>query len=270
MLINGGREPFSVDEVLETFCITPMAARLPLPHKTPFVSDAGLLPEATSPHAAALSLSRAFRSLHLPELIGANLQLRQRQRGLVRRVAQRYAKQGQPQRLGTVDQAATLVESHEAAADAHYEGGRGYQPVVAVWAEADLVLADEFRDGSVPARQAPLTCAKLAFAALPEDLTERYFRGDSACHEQELLDWHRAKAGTVEHTHNEVKNELGGGHVPSQRRGVNSAWFKVTLLTYNLVSALKARILWGAGNSVPPPEFSRRTPRRGFGCIFIG
>ena len=356
MLINGGREPFSVDEVLETFCITPMAARLPLPHKTPFVSDAGLLPEATSPHAAALSLSRAFRSLHLPELIGANLQLRQRQRGLVRRVAQRYAKQGQPQRLGTVDQAATLVESHEAAADAHYEGGRGYQPVVAVWAEADLVLADEFRDGSVPARQAPLTCAQLAFAALPEDLTQRYFRGASACHEQELLawlehpdrerepggrigfavsavmsaalaealrkidepqwktfgheedgtlrqwaevdfvpgekyerkesqprryvglrllkpqgvlfqdgsdrhfhaiitnqrtdggrllDWHRAKAGTVEHTHDEVKNELGGGQVPSQRFGVNSAWFKIALLTYNLASALKGLGLEG-------------------------
>ena len=37
-----------------------------------------------------------------------------------------------------------------------------------------------------------------------------------------LLEWHREKAGTVEHTHDEVKNELGGGHVPSQRFGVNS------------------------------------------------
>ena len=51
-----------------------------------------------------------------------------------------------------------------------------------------------------------------------------------------LLDWHREKAGTVEHTHDEVKNELGGGHVPSQRFGVNSVWFKISLLTYNLVS----------------------------------
>jgi hypothetical protein len=48
-----------------------------------------------------------------------------------------------------------------------------------------------------------------------------------------LLEWHREKAGTVEHTHDEVKNELGGGHVPSQRFGVNSAWFKIALLTYN-------------------------------------
>ena len=60
-----------------------------------------------------------------------------------------------------------------------------------------------------------------------------------------LLDWHREKPGTVEHTHDEVKNQLGGGHVPSQRFGVNSAWFKVSLLTYNLVSAIKWLCLAG-------------------------
>ena len=58
-----------------------------------------------------------------------------------------------------------------------------------MWAEADLVLADEFRDGNVPAKQDPLTCAKLAFAALPETIARRYFRGDSACHEHDLLEW---------------------------------------------------------------------------------
>jgi hypothetical protein len=31
-----------------------------------------------------------------------------------------------------------------------------------------------------------------------------------------LFDWHREKAGTVEHVHDEVKNGLAGGHVPSQ------------------------------------------------------
>src|SRR2546422_7462764 len=84
---------------------------------------------------------------------------------------------------------ATIIESHKQAAYRHYEEGKGYQPMVAVWAEADLALADEFRDGNVPAKQDPLGCAKLAFAALPETIKERYFRGDSACHENELLDW---------------------------------------------------------------------------------
>jgi hypothetical protein len=55
--------------------------------------------------------------------------------------------------------------------------------MVAVWAEADLAVADEFRDGHVPAKQAPL-----AFAALLAMVTQQYFRGDSACHENELLD----------------------------------------------------------------------------------
>src|ERR1035441_5149536 len=115
--------------------------------------------------------------------------LQQVQSGLVRRIARLYDKAGQAQRIATVDQDATIIESHKEAAYWHYEEGRGYQPMVAVWAEADLVLADEFRDGNVSAKQDPLTCAKLAFAALPETITRRYFRGDSACHEYELLDW---------------------------------------------------------------------------------
>ncbi len=416
-----------------------MAARLPLQAKTPFVLDPRPLEEATSPHAGALALSRVYRSLGLPELVEANLPLRQRQRGFsesqmiesvnllqavggdcpedirlinsdvclerglgyrppkatalrgflerfhdeelealrppraqqksfivpssgpvqglqnvlagaVRRIAKRYEQQGQAQRIATIDQDATIIESHKQAALAHYEGGRGYQPMVAVWAEADLVVADQFRDGNVPAKQEPLTCAQLAFAALPGNIMARYFRGDSACHEaglldwlrdparaqepggpigfavsavmsealhaavrqvpekawktfgQEddgtwrqwaevdfvpgdkserkdshplryvglrllkpqgvlfadgtdrhyhavvtnrplegslLLDWHREKAGTVEHVHDEVKNWLGGGHLPSQHFAVNAAWFKLALLTYNLVSAMR-------------------------------
>jgi hypothetical protein len=292
--------------------------------------------------------------------------LQEVQAGCVRRIAKLYEKQGQAQRIATVDQDATVIESHKQAALYHYEGGRGYQPMVAVWAEADLVLADEYRDGNVPAKQAPLTCAKLAFAALPETIRQRYFRGDSACHEQELLnwlkdperekehggrigfavsavmseslakavratqepawttfgqeddgtlrqwaevdfvpgetyeskeskplryvglrllktqgvlfadgsdrhfhavvtnlemagdrllDWHREKAGTVEHTHDEVKNELGGGHVPSQRFGVNSVWFKLALLTYNLVSAIKGLALEGEERTARMKKF---------------
>ena len=416
-----------------------MSARIPILHKTPFEFDPRPLGEASSPHAGALSISRVFRSLRVPDRIAANLKLRKRQRGFsegqmiesvvllqciggdspedirlisndpclerglgyrppkatavrefldlfhdekleelrppreqqksfifpssgpvqalqavqagtVRAIAQRYAEGGQPQRIATIDQDATIIESHKDAALPHYEGGRGYQPMVAVWAEADLVVADEFRDGNVPARQAPLTCAQMAFEALPASVTERYFRGDSACHENDLLnwlkhpdraqdpggrigfavsavmsedlakatkkvrekewktfateadgtqrqwaevpfvpgqknekkdiwplryvglrllkaqgnlfadgsdrhhhavvtnlewdgarllDWHREKAGTIEHVHDEIKNGLGGGHMPSQHFAVNAAWLKLTLLTYNLVSAIR-------------------------------
>lgn len=151
-------------------------------------------------HDAALAQTRPAREVQKAFIRPSSQPvqgLQSVQAGLVRRVAKLYAEQGQPLRLATVDQDATIVESHKQAALSHYDGGRGYQPMVAVWAEADLVLADEFRDGNVSAQQEPLNCAKLAFAALPETVTDRYFRGDSACHERELLAWlnHPDRAG---------------------------------------------------------------------------
>lgn len=95
------------------------------------------------------------------------------------------------QRVATVDQDATIIESHKREALATYEGERGYQPMLAVWAEMNVVLADEFRDGNVPAQKAPLTVARAAFAALPSTVKTYYYRGDSACHESELLKWLR-------------------------------------------------------------------------------
>ncbi len=46
--------------------------------------------------------------------------------------------------------------------------------------------------------------------------------------EAELLDWHRGKAGTVEHAHDVVMNELAGRVLPSQKFGANAAWFVST------------------------------------------
>jgi hypothetical protein len=60
-----------------------------------------------------------------------------------------------------------------------------------------------------------------------------------------LLNWHRKKAGTVEHVHDEIKNGWAGGHVPSQLFGANAAWFKLTLMLYNIGSAIKGLCLEG-------------------------
>jgi hypothetical protein len=276
--------------------------------------------------------------------------------GMVGQIARLFKKNGQEQKIATVDQDATIIESHKKSALSHYDNGRGYQPMVALWSEADLVLSSEFRDGNVPAKQAPLACAKMAFHALPSGIKERYFRGDSACHENELLSWlndparalepggrigfcvsavlepslaaalravkekawttygveadgtqrqwaevdfvpganyehkesvplryvglrllkaqgalfadgsdrkfyavlsnlpwdgarllswHREKAGTIEHAHDEIKNALGGAHMPSQKLAVNAAWFTIALLAYNAASAIKSLCLEG-------------------------
>jgi len=60
-----------------------------------------------------------------------------------------------------------------------------------------------------------------------------------------LLQWHRQKAGTVEHTHHVLKNELAAAALPSGKFGANAAWFRLNALTYNLLSALKRLTLPG-------------------------
>lgn len=55
-----------------------------------------------------------------------------------------------------------------------------------------------------------------------------------------VLRWHRQKAGTVEHVHDELKNALAAGAMPSQRFGANAAWFMLNAMAYNLVSAIRA------------------------------
>jgi hypothetical protein len=108
-----------------------------------------------------------------------------------RELVQRFGERRPEQRIATVDQDATIIESRKREAKATYEGERGYQPMLAVWAETGLVLADQFRDGNVPAQMKPLEVAQGAFAALPGTVSEYYFRGDSACHESGLVNWLR-------------------------------------------------------------------------------
>ena len=124
---------------------------------------------------------------YIPGENGALSGLGEVNRDLVREVGRRCA----DRKIATVDQDATIIESRKREALRTYEGERGYQPMLAVWAEMNLVLADEFRDGNVPAAYQGLPVAKAAFATLPDSVKEYYFRGDSACHEHELIDWLR-------------------------------------------------------------------------------
>jgi hypothetical protein len=283
-----------------------------------------------------------------------------------RDLVQRFGERLPEQRTATVDQDATIIESHKREALPTYEGSRGYQPMLAVWAETGLVLADQFRDGNVPAQMAPLEVAKRAFAALPKTLREFYYRGDSACHESHLLnwlrdekrpggpegkigfaisarmsealhvaieavseeawqpygepdgeeirecaevpfvpseksekkdlqplryvalrirkkqgelfedgsrvrhfavltnrweltaarliEWHREKAGTIELVHGVIKNELGGGVLPSKYFGANAAWLRLAVISHNVLVALKRLAL--------PAELLTARPKR--------
>jgi hypothetical protein len=252
----------------------------------------------------------------------------------------------------TLDLDATVIESHKREALAHYKGGRGYQPTAVLWAEQDLVVADQFRDGNVPAGMATPEVARRAVAALPRAVRPRAFRGDSACYDAvllkylvgerlaftisadmtrelqqactapgvgwarledrltetvevadvdftpgdwsksadplryvalrfrptqgtlfgeapkylavvsnrwaeppaELVQWHWGKAGTIELTHDVTKNELGAGVLPTGKFGANAAWYRLTLLTYNVLTVLRRRAL--------PERFHEARPKR--------
>src|SRR3989475_7495639 len=127
------------------------------------------------------------RVSYIPEENPALQGLAQVNQDVVRELGRRCAEQ----KIATLDVDATIIESWKREAKPTYEGCTGYQPVLALWAEMSVVVADEFRDGNVPAQQALLPITQRAFQALPETVVERYFRGDSACHEQSLLEWLR-------------------------------------------------------------------------------
>jgi hypothetical protein len=88
----------------------------------------------------------------------------------------------------TLDVDAHLVESSKASALPTYEGYRGYQPLLVEWAETGLVLADQFRDGNVPASQRIQELVDEAYASLPAGAWQVSVRSDSAAYEQAVLD----------------------------------------------------------------------------------
>ena len=93
------------------------------------------------------------------------------------------------QREATVDIDASVHESHKREALWTYEKVRGYQPVIAYWAEQGVILTDQFRAGNVPAGMGNVGLVREALGALPEGVGVRRVRGDSALYEQEVLRW---------------------------------------------------------------------------------
>lgn len=94
-----------------------------------------------------------------------------------------------PQSTATLDGDATLVETHTQSALFCYEGHRAYQPYNVWWAEQQIALHSEFRDGNVPAGHEVKRVMKEALDCLPDGVTQVFTRQDTAAYQTDFLAW---------------------------------------------------------------------------------
>lgn len=100
-----------------------------------------------------------------------------------------FIQQRSPQKEATLDVDATLIETHKSDALYSYKHFKAYQPLNVWWAEQELVLHTEFRDGNVPAGHQILRVLREALGMLPEGVERVRLRSDTAGYQHELLSW---------------------------------------------------------------------------------
>jgi hypothetical protein len=135
-------------------------------------------------HDEALMVGQPLQGSFIPpeskSLVGLN--------EINRRTIRAYVENLKPGREVTLDVDAQLIETNKAKARYCYDGYKAYQPIQVSWAETMLVLADEFRDGNVPAGKDTKRVVDEAFGMLPCGEWQVKVRSDSAAYEQDVLD----------------------------------------------------------------------------------
>jgi hypothetical protein len=121
---------------------------------------------------------------HIPNIGKSAQQLRDCNSALL--CALEYNK---PSTTITLDMDATLIKTHKADSLYGYKGYTAYQPVNVWWAEQQVVLHTQFRDGNVPAAYALQSVLQEAISCLPEGSGKKqmFMRSDTAGYDIKLL-----------------------------------------------------------------------------------
>jgi len=94
-----------------------------------------------------------------------------------------------PVETATLDADATVIGTTKAEALWCYEGYPAYQPINIWWAEQEVVLYTEFRDGNVPAGHEIRRVVGEALVHLPEGIKTVRLRSDTAAYQHDFLRW---------------------------------------------------------------------------------
>ena len=154
---------------------------------------------------------------------------------------------------------------HRGAARGSLEARQGRDRAIREWAEVKYLPSDGVwkKDAVSPRRYLAIRVRPRQGELLGDGNRVRHFcivtnrsdpEGGSGL---DLIRWHRGKAGTIEHAHDVLMNELAGAALPSQKFGPNAAWLRLNVILYNLLSAYK--------RSAYPRNFTLPDPS---GCAF--
>jgi len=92
-----------------------------------------------------------------------------------------------PETVATLDMDATLIETNKKEASYCYKKFKAYQPINVYWAEQEVIVHSEFRDGNVPAGYEQLRVLKDALEHLPTGVEKVRLRSDTAGYQHNLL-----------------------------------------------------------------------------------
>jgi hypothetical protein len=98
-----------------------------------------------------------------------------------------FSQRQEREETATLDVDATLVETMKEEALYSYKGYKSYQPINVWWAEKQMVLYTEFRDGNVPAGYQNLRVLKETLEHLPDGVKRVRLRSDTAGYQHNLL-----------------------------------------------------------------------------------